>query len=240
MITLDLFKEMVMLSMEEICRDIFHEHAASIKIKKEKVGVKNLVNIFNATLKLSNVKGFQAMSVRDLSRETGLSMGALYSYFTGKEELLGMIQNQGRRLTSRILLQQVEREPEVRKRLQAAIRTHLYLSEVLHPWFYFSYMETKNLSRDAQKNAIASELFTEKIFADIMEEGKEQGTFRLDDCLLTAALIKAMLQDWYLKRWKYSRRGIGVEAYADYVTNLIEKAIVPGNPGKGGDRHEQS
>ncbi|MCP3955406.1 MAG: helix-turn-helix transcriptional regulator, partial [Desulfobacterales bacterium] len=63
--------------MEDICRDIFHKNRKTIKIKKEAVVVKNLVTIFQATLKLSNEKGFHAMSLRDLSRETKLSMGAL-------------------------------------------------------------------------------------------------------------------------------------------------------------------
>jgi TetR/AcrR family transcriptional regulator, cholesterol catabolism regulator len=226
MINFGVFSELVMLSMEDICRDIFHEHADSIKTKKEKVVVKNLVTIFNATLKLSNMKGFQAMSVRDLSRETGLSMGALYSYFKGKEELLDMIQNQGLRITSSILSEQIEKEADAKSKLQAAIRTHIYLSEVLQPWFYFAYMEAKNLSREDQKKAIANEIFTEKIFVDILEYGRERGEFVLEKSLITAAVLKAMLQDWYLKRWKYSRRNIGVEEYADYVIFIIEKVIL--------------
>jgi len=226
MITFDVFKDMVMLSMEDICKDIFREFADSIKIKKEKVVVKNLVTIFNATLKLSHVKGFQAMSVRDLSHETGLSMGALYSYFKGKEELIDMIQNQGLRLTKKILHEQIEKEPGVRGKLQTAIRTHLYLSEVLHLWFYLSYMEAKNLSKDAQKNAMANELYTEKIFIDILDEGRDLGEFILDNSILTAAVIKAVLQDWYLKRWKYSRRHIAVDEYADYIIFVIENVIL--------------
>ncbi|MBN1534869.1 MAG: helix-turn-helix transcriptional regulator [Spirochaetes bacterium] len=212
--------------MEDICRDIFHEHADSIKTKKEKIVVKNLVIIFNATLKLSNMKGFQAMSVRDLSRETGLSMGALYSYFKGKEELLDMIQNQGLRITSRILNEQIENESDARNRLRAAIRTHLFLSEVLQPWFYFAYMEAKNLSKRLQKQAIESELYTEKLFIDILDEGRRRGDFKVENSILAAALIKAVLQDWYLKRWKYSRRNIAVDEYADYIISVIERIII--------------
>ena len=213
--------------MEEICRDIFRENQASIKIKKEPVAVKNLANIFKTALKLSNEKGFQTMSLRDLSRNSGLSMGALYSYFTSKEELLAMIQDQGRRLTRNILSRQVTRDMNPEEKLQTAVRVHLYLTEVMQEWFYFSYMEAKNLTKIQQKKAIESELATEQMFIDILEEGKQKGDFSLSDPVLTASAIKAMLQDWYVKRWKYTRRHISIDQYADFIIGLIGSAVKP-------------
>ena len=225
--TFNEFKQMTLLSMEEICRDIFRENQKSIKIKKEPVAVKNLANIFNTTLQLSNAKGFSTMSLRDLSRSSGLSMGALYSYFTSKEELLEMIQEQGRRLTRNVLTRQVGPIIHPSEKLHAAIRTHLYLTEVMHDWFYFSYMEAKNLDKIQQKKAIESELATEQMFIDILEEGKLKKEFLVTDSVLTASVIKAMLQDWYVKRWKYARRRISVDQYADFIIGFVESVIKP-------------
>jgi hypothetical protein len=39
---------------------------------------------------------------------------------------------------------------------------------------------------------------------------------------LTASLIKAMLQDWYLKRSKYRIREISVDQYTDFVLEMVE------------------
>lgn len=211
--------------MEEICRDIYRENRESIRIKKEKVAVKNLVKIFNATLALSAKKGFQAMGLRDLCRESGLSMGALYAYFTGKEMLLDIILLQGRRMVKKVLEEALASEKSSWGKISAAVRTHIYLSEVLHEWFFFSFMEAKNLSKEKQKAAIASELYTEKIFIDLLDAGSGEGHLRVDDSVMTASLIKSMLQDWYLKRWKYQKRGIAVEQYADFVVNAIAKII---------------
>lgn len=221
------FRDIVEVSMEKICRAVFHENRDSIKIKKEEVAVKNLINIFNTTLELSNTMGFQAMSLRDLSRESGLSMGALYSYFTGKDELAKIIQEQGRRIIADILKEQVEKGNDPREQLQIAIRAHLFLNEVMQKWFYFSFMEARNLSREEQKRAIESELVTESMFIDILDSGIEKGLFRVGNTVLTASTVKAMLQDWYLKRWKYSRRKVTVEDYADFIINLIESFIMP-------------
>jgi AcrR family transcriptional regulator len=220
------FQQQVKLSRQDICREVFAENRHSIRVKKENTVVKNLERIFSATLKISNKKGFQAMSMRDLGRETQLSMGALYSYFSSKEDLLAMLQHQRRMITRRILEECIEKESDPVAMLRAAILAHLYLSEAMQPWFYFSYMEAKNLSRGEQELAVASELYTEKLFADILTQGQTRGSFLLHDPQLTASVIKAMLQDWYLKRSKYRKRNISVDHYSEFVLQFIEAFIV--------------
>ena len=219
------FQNKINLSKEDICRQVYRANRSSIRVKKEDTVVRNLERIFSATLSISNRKGFQAMSMRDLSRATNLSLGALYSYFASKEELLAMLQNQRRMITTRILDECIAEETRPAARLRAAILTHLYLSEAMQPWFYFSYMEAKNLPKKEQDLAVASELYTERILAKIIEEGQAIGEFMVRDAQLTASVIKAMLQDWYLKRGKYAKRRIPVEKYAQFVLQFIEAFI---------------
>ena len=223
------FQNQVKLSKQDICREVFLANRHSIRVKKEHTVVKNLELIFSATLKISNKKGFQAMSMRDLSRETRLSMGALYSYFSSKEDLLAMLQHQRRMITQRILEAGIENETDPAAQLRAAILTHLYLSEVMQPWFYFSYMEAKNLSRGELERAVASELYTEKLFADILRQGQSRGCFLPRDPQLTASVIKAMLQDWYLKRSKYRKRNISVDHYSEFLLQFVEAFILQKN-----------
>lgn len=221
----DAFRRQFCLSMEDLCRDVFLGNRETIKIKKEGVAVRNLVKILDAALMLSNAKGFAAMSLRDLSREAGLSMGALYTYFSSKEELLHMIQRQSA-MVIQVLVDQLQGIDDPRARLRRAVQAHLYLSEILHQWFYFAYMETKNLAKEDHRKAIESELFTEKVITDIMEEGRKTGVFREVDTGLLGAVVKAMLQDWYLKRWKYARRKITVERYAAFMVEFVEAYLL--------------
>ena len=220
------FQRQIKISRQQICREVFVENRDSIRVKKENTVVKNLERIFSATLKISNKKGFQAMSMRDLGRETKMSMGALYSYFSSKEDLLAMLQHQRRTITRRILEGSIEDESDPAAKLRAAILTHLYLSEVMQPWFYFSYMEAKNLSKREQELAVASELYTEKLFADILKQGQSRGCFLPRDPQLTASIIKAMLQDWYLKRSKYRKRNLSVDQYAKFLLQFLEAFII--------------
>lgn len=223
------FQKQVRLSKQDICREAFADNRNSIRVKKENTVVKNLERIFSAALKISNKKGFQAMSMRDLGRETNLSMGALYSYFSSKEELLAMLQHQRRTITRRILQERIEKESEPVPRLRTAILTHLYLSEAMQAWFYFSYMEAKNLAKEEQNLAVASERYTERIFADIIIQGQAGGSFLHRDPQLTASVIKAMVQDWYLKRSKYAGRRITIDQYAQFVLQFVESFLLDEN-----------
>ena len=57
-----------------------------------------------------------------------------------------------------------------------------------------------------------------------MKASKEQ-VFRDDNVVLAAAVIKAILQDWYLKRWKYRSRKVSVDRYADFVIHVAESIL---------------
>jgi len=220
------FCQQVNISKMEIYQESFAAQKSvgreTKRIKKEKTAVKNLDNIFGAVLKISNKKGFKSMSMRDLSRECGLSMGALYNYFSSKDELLEMLQHQRRAITGKILEERIASESAAPAKLKAAIFTHLYLSEAMQPWFYFSFMETKNLSQVEKQKAMESELATEKMICDILILGQEQNVFHLHDPRLGASIIKAMLQDWYLKRGKYAGKSITVDQYAEYLIGFID------------------
>jgi AcrR family transcriptional regulator len=223
--TFDEFRNFVNVSMEEVCRDFIRKNGDKISVKKQKTAVKNLLKIFEATLKIGNRKGFKAMSVRDLSRETGLSMGVLYSCFSSKDDLLGIIRINSP-IIIRIMTESIVEIADPHEKLHKAIQTHLYLSEVMRDSFFFAYMEAKHLSKDEQKKFIEMELFTEKLFRDILEEGCRAGRFAPVNLELTAPAIKALLQDWYLKAWKFQRRQITIETYASFIMDVVDAYLM--------------
>lgn len=212
----------------DICRELFHEYNTLIRVKKESVAVENLEKIIEATLRLANEKGFQSMSLRDLSAATGMSSGGLYAYIRNKDDLVHLIQRHGVMITLRSLHEEIAAGSTPREQLNIAIRTHLYVTEILQAWFYFSYMEAKNLPGEEKKNAMRAEVAVEDVFTDIIRNGQTLGEFMVTDAQMLAATIKALLQDWYLKRWKYRQRSVTVEQYADHLQSLVELALIPG------------
>jgi TetR/AcrR family transcriptional regulator, cholesterol catabolism regulator len=216
------FKRIIDSYQRDNSQEAFTENRKEIRVKKEKTVVKNLERIFDATLKIGNEKGFHAMSMRDLSEETGLSMGALYAYFTSKDNLLVMLQRNGRDSFQKILENCIDPNSTALDNLRHLIQTHLFMSEAMQARFYFTYMEGKNLSKAERKIAVEHELRSDQVITDVLRQGEAAGLFRPRNHSLTTALIKSMLNDWYLKRWKYAKLNVSVDDYADYVLSIIE------------------
>lgn len=221
------------LSMEAMATRMLARHQATIRVKKAHVATARLARIVETTLTLANNAGFQSMSLRDLSEQSGLSMGALYAYFDSKETLLRMILDTVSTVVEEVLGAPPAHLDGPRAHLTWLLRTHVTLTEAMLPWFTFSYMEAKTFPPEARAMAVASERRTERFICDALTEGATAGVFAIEDAAMTAALIKPMLQDWYVKRSKYRRRGITPDAFADAVIAFVERAILPPAAARG-------
>ncbi|MFO7529571.1 MAG: TetR/AcrR family transcriptional regulator [Marinobacter sp.] len=220
------FRDELSLSKEGVVREVYHQNKDRISIKKEATAVKNLIRIIESTLRLANSKGFHAMTLRDLCSDSGMSMGGLYAYIRNKDDLIHLIQSHGFTITRRTLLYYTGEVDEVRDKLFSAIKAHLYLSELMRAWFYFSYMEAKSLPAPEKRDAVAIELEIEDIFLGIIENGIKAGVYRPRNARLVASMIKALLQDWYLKRRKYRDQNVAVDDYAAFVRDVIESYLL--------------
>jgi AcrR family transcriptional regulator len=224
--TLSEFQQGIDLSTKALCGRMFERHRKTIRTQKAHVAVANLVRITKTTLALSNRKGFHSMSLRDLATETGLSMGALYNYFDSKETLLLMILGEVAAAVKETLCcppRALEDDPA--GRLRWLLETHVYLTETMQPWFVFAYMEAKTFSREGRDLAVRSEVATETLIAVTLADGVARNAFVVRDIDMTAAIIKPLLQDWYVKRGKYRRRGVPAERYVEAITAFVEAAL---------------
>ncbi|MGV7032470.1 TetR/AcrR family transcriptional regulator [Methylobacterium symbioticum] len=217
---------------EALCARILERHRDRVSVRKERLATQNLARIIEAVLVLSSRQGFHETSLRDLARETGLSMGGLYTYFDTKETLLLMILTE---VVESVQAALAAAPPEVAARPRAHLRwlieTHIRLTEAMGPWFVFAFMEAKGFPPPARRLATESELAVEQVFAKVLETGVRNGDFAIEDVSLTAALIKPLLQDWYVKRAKYAKRGMTIERYVAGVIGLVERAILAGSDG---------
>ncbi|MBF0237484.1 MAG: TetR/AcrR family transcriptional regulator [SAR324 cluster bacterium] len=226
-LTYDAFASRPELLKKTLAREVYLKNRDKIKIRNEDIAIKNLIHIFDEVLKLSIRKGFHAMTMRNISEATGMSLGSLYSYFQSKEELLEMIQEQGRAMVEQIFMNSGESHVNAWEKLQWNIRMHLYLTELLQPWFYVTHMESQHFSKARRERLIDGEFFIENIFLTCLREGMTQEIFKIQNPSITVSFLIAMLQDWYLKHWKHKRRGIGVDDYYVELIAWIQAVILP-------------
>ena len=211
---------------EALCLRMLERNRQTVQVQKDHVAVRKLGRIVEAILDLSNRQGFHATSLRNLSKACGVSMGGMYSYFDSKNTLLVMILAEVSAVTTEVLgappSGMVDRPAD---HLDWLIETHIRLTEAMIPWFVFAFMEAKSFPLPARRMATDSEEATEKIIADVLDRGVSSGIFAVENPGLTAALIKPLLQDWYVKRSKHRKRGTSIERYIAGVKRFVDNAI---------------
>lgn len=228
------FREAWQLEGPPVWKTVFEMHREKMQIKNEKIAVANLENIFTSTFKLTGEKGFQAMSLRDLSRETGISMGGLYAYIGSKDELASVIEDVLRHYIQKVLGSLAVCRLTPVQHLRAIIHGEAYMNEIMNPWFYFCFMELKGLPREQQLKAMDIELQAEAMLVDNIQAGIQQGIYRCEDPRMLATQVVGVMQQWYLKRWKYRRMQVGVDEFANSVMGNLLKVLDCGEAAAAG------
>ncbi len=221
-ITSEAFSQRYDLRGDVFWRSVFDTHKDKMQIKNPAVAVVNLEKIFSATFKLANAKGFQAMSLRDLSRETKISMGGLYAYIGSKNDLASVIEGVLRNTIDQVIGSLAAQNLAPVDCLRAIIYGEIYTMEILKPWYYFCFMELKGLAKEQQAQAMSLELRFEQSVVDAIASGVTSGEFSCAKPTMLAALVTAQLQQWHLKQWKFKQQAIDTQTYARFVfENLL-------------------
>ncbi len=220
------FRKVTPIDESSLCPLLLERNAERIKVKRRPTAEANLRAIFLATFRLANRSGFHAMTLRELSREAGLSMGGLYAYLENKDALSAMIEDVIRYICEGLpeWFAAIEKPLD---RAEAVLRGHLFLSEMLQPWFYFVYMESRSLPDAQRAQARASELGIEAQLAQLLQvdDGLDEA-----EALLLAGHALALVQDWHLKRWKYKAAKVGIDAFANSVVSLLRAGAAKSRP----------
>jgi AcrR family transcriptional regulator len=217
------FQAMTPLDGENIWAYLLDHNAGRITVKRRKPALENLEKIFRATFKLANDVGFRAMNLRDLCRETGLSMGGLYGYISGKDQLAEMIEDVVRHATHE-MPRMFEDVTDPLDKLEALVRASIYVSEILQPWFYFVFMDSRVLQAAQRNTAKESELHVQALIAGVIAQMPRRAEGKPE---LLAAHVMAMFQDWYVKRWKYRAADVSPDQFADSAVRMMRGYLAP-------------
>lgn len=216
------FKRVNPIPPDALWELVYTRNADNIKVKRVPAVLGNLHNIFEATFRLANQVGFAAMTLRDLSQATGLSMGGLYGYLQSKEALAGMIEDVIRYVGQTLPSWFSQDALSPLERVDCCLRAHLFLSELLQPWFYFVFMESRVLSAPQKKVARAADLDFQGVMTQQIEQLRN---IPHREAFLLASHLQGIAQSWYVKRWKYHAEKITVDEFANSLSDLVDARL---------------
>lgn len=175
--------------------------------------------ILEAAAQIISRKGFHAASMQDIAEAVHLQKASLYHHVSSKQEILLELLNRAldlliERVSSALILSSSPQE-----KLRCAIRMYLQALSEYNSLAAVLLLEHRSLDPELRSLHIPRRDRFERIWRDIIQDGKEAGVFRCHSASLTArALLGTM--NWTIT-W-YRRDGpLPIEQIADQFADLF-------------------
>lgn len=181
-------------------------------------------------------KGYGQTSIRDIAQACGMSMGHLYYYIGGKEDVLQIMMDYDLHLYSDFIKQAVVSFKSLRP-TEALIRTidhFIRATDAASDFTLFFYQETKNLHAEARKIIMDREKGLVAEFEKLLRRGCDSGEFKIDSIPVAANNIVLIGHMWALRRW-ILRKECSLDDYIRVQTDNILKSISADGRIKSGD-----
>ncbi len=195
-------------------------------IKNEELINLRRQELVNAAVKLFVKKGFHKTTVREIAKEFGMSMGALYDYIRTKEDILFLVCDHIFKSVSDKLEASLETEKDPKEKLKDAIRDYFIIIDSIQDYTLLLYQETKSLNRKDRNYVLSAEMELTKIFENIITQGIKEKTFKIDKrtAKIVANNIMVQGQMWSFRRW-VTQKNFSLNNYIKIQTDLIINSI---------------
>ena len=192
---------------------------------------KDLINVrrqelVNAAVELFVKKGFHKTTVREIAKEFGMSMGALYDYIRTKEDILFLVCDHIHKSVSEKLQSALVGKKDARENLKNAIRDYFTIIDEIQDYSLLLYQETKSLNRTDRNYILSAEKELVAIFENIITHGIREKIFRIDrsTAKIMAENIMVQGQMWAFRRWSI-QKSYTLKNYIKIQTDLILRSI---------------
>ncbi|BCO37976.1 TetR/AcrR family transcriptional regulator [Mycobacterium heckeshornense] len=160
--------------------------------------------VLDAAVKVMSKTGFHQMSMQDLASEANVSVGLIYKYFGGKEDLL---------LATIVRIQEAFRDqlaPAMQaagenpvEQLAAGIRRYIEIVDENLDAVVLTYRESRTLDAAGRARIKEFEIATAAPLRSAIEAGIAEGVFRDADVDLVVFDIMLLAHGWALKHWHF-------------------------------------
>jgi len=180
-------------------------------------------SILDAALVLLAEKGYHETSIQDIADASGLTKGGLYHYVKSKDEILFLLHN---RFIDKGLLMLEEIEKEIlppKEKFISLLKVHL---EIIHEFkneITFFYKELDKLPKDKYAIVSSKRDKYENIFMNVMEEGRIEGSFEVENSKISIYFILGASNFMY--QWYNPNGDLGLEEITDIYLKVITKGI---------------
>jgi AcrR family transcriptional regulator len=182
--------------------------------------------VLDAAVKVMGQKGFHQTSMQDLAAEANVSVGLIYKYFGGKEDLL---------LATIVRIQDAFRDQlapvmeaagdDPVEQLAAGIRRYIQIVDENLDAVVLTYRESRTLDATGRAQIKELEITTAAPLRAAVEAGISDGTFIDVDVDIMAFDIMLLAHGWALKHWHFGAL-YSLDEYIRLQTRYVLSALI--------------
>lgn len=184
--------------------------------------------IVDAAVGLFISKGYHQSTTREIARAAGFSIGTLYEYIESKEDVLYLVCESIHTEMEAQLREALGEQDSTIDRLEGAIEKYIRVCDRMQDSILLIYRDTASLSKESQRYVLQNEQRIADIFAEILEAGVADETFKLDNdgaFRLMAHNIVVLGHMWAFRRW-FLRGKFTLDEFIDQQTSLIMGELI--------------
>ncbi|PSR24057.1 MAG: TetR/AcrR family transcriptional regulator [Sulfobacillus acidophilus] len=185
--------------------------------------------IIEAAAELFAEKGFRATTVRDIADVAGVLSGSLYAHIATKEDLYLEIVRRAA-YDFRSALAPIVQEPNAADvKLGRMIAAHLLVIEQSRAWARVYLDDDNDLSQATREEARKLRRDYERLWDTVLQDGIDQGLFRVEDESLARLFILSALNGvirWYRPDGRLSSKQVA-QAFAPLVLRVLGVTALP-------------
>lgn len=189
---------------------------------REARAARRSAQLLSAAARLMDRDGSEGVSMQAVAAEAGVSVGLIYRYFGGKDDLLLAVIVEVLDSFAAAVPPAVEAagsDPVLR--LAAAFRAYCEVIEAHRHATVLTYRESKSLSPEGRAKIMELEVQTSEPLRQELRAGRDAGVFEVEDVDLASYNLLLLAHAWALKHW-YFERTLGFE---DYVAKQTASAL---------------
>ena len=202
------------------------------QIKNQELVEKRREQLVKAASKNFIEKGYDKTSMRDICRDSGLSMGNLYDYISRKEEILYLVhQTMIHNIYDNFFdLKDDDYEKkyaEIPSIIEKALEASLEFSNDI----ILLYRESGALSKDLLEPILSLEMQYITVFKKLLDKAVEKGLYDIEDTYFVANMIVYLMSFLALRRWcfdDYDNKQ-EVKLLMQYIKKILNSKTVKTN-----------
>jgi AcrR family transcriptional regulator len=189
--------------------------------------------LVDAAVELFIRQGFHKTTTRQIAREAGFSIGALYEYIASKEDVLYLVCDAIHEEMEQGMLEALSRAEKGKNPLEEVVREYFRVCHRMSDHILLIYQETQSLPHKWRRVVLENEVRITGLFTRVLSRLMENGampTLSAASLDLIAHNIAVLGHMWTFRRW-FLACHYTIEDYIRHQTAFIEGMCRAESPG---------